>query len=421
MVHLPDEAQIKFQFPKKLQTICLALIAAGLVLIALQIFLPWHADHGGHGEHGGGHAEEHSAHGWNPRLFYSLHLALLVVLPLTVGGIFFVAVNHLAGTMWNVTIRRVAETYWWYLPVAFVLMAIILLGGGMDTIFALWTHAPADDPLVPKKSWWLIPGVFEARNLIAVLVWALFGFLFWKQSTAQDGDGKIARTRLMAKLGGGFLVIFGLTWSMSAFDLTMSMYPHWFSTIWGIYIFAGLALTFYASMVLWIYFLKGRGYYGESVNENHLHDLGKFLRGHTIFWAYISVSQFMLIWYAHIPEETVWYQYRLKGGWYFVTIALTFVRFVLPFFLLLKREKVRDLNYMMRISILIIFGQVLDMYWATYPILAHGDFVPFSWQELGPLLFVGGSFVLIVGKMLERNALIPKKDPRLEQCLHFHQ
>lgn len=424
-----SEEKLQFRMPAKLQTICLALIGIGLalsVVLALDLQPHWTIGGGHHAEHGeASHGDGHDGHGehhaWNPRFFFAIHWAALVAIPLGLGGIFFVAVNHLAGSMWNVTVRRIAENYWWFLPVPLVLLAIVFFGGGMDSVFAHWVHAPADDPLIPKKTWWLARGAFEGRNIAVVLIWILFGFLFWKQSIAQDQDGSIARTRLMAKLGGGFLVLFGLTYSVSGWDLSMSTYPHWFSTIWAIYIFAGLALTLYASLILWVWYLKKNGYYGDALNENHFHDLGKFLFGHTIFWTYIAVSQYMLIWYAHIPEETVWYKYRLDGAWYYVTILLVITRFLLPFFLLVRREPKRDYNYMMRVAILILFGQVLDMFWVLYPVLEHGGAVPIVISELGPLLIVGGAYVLIVGKMLERHSLIPRKDPRLEECLHFHQ
>lgn len=474
MVQLPEESKLKFEFPKKLQTICIAMIAAGLVAWGIEFAFPTELGHHGHGEehaqelesgadeHGAGpgsaenagaiaaqaapavhsgegrittiaetegddHAEGDSDHEGTKgakkrmRFFYALHLGLLFALPLALGGVFFAALQHISGAAWSVTIRRVAETYWFYLPVVFILMAVIFFTGGMDTIFKLWVHAPADDPLMPSKTWWLDYSSFIARNLIFVALWILFGYLFWKYSTAQDEDGKLSRTRTMAKFGGGFLVLFGLTYSANSWDLSMSMYPHWFSTMWAIYTFAGLALTLYASLILWIWFLKRSGYYGDAVNENHLHDLGKFLFGHTIFWAYIGFSQYMLIWYAHIPEVTGWFKYRTTGGWYAVTILLAVVRFGIPFFALVKRDVKRNWNYMAVMSVIIIIGQVWDIYWYTYPVMAHGDFVMFGIPELGSVLFVLGSFVLVVGKMLERAPLIPKKDPRLEECLHFHQ
>ncbi|MCB1315676.1 MAG: hypothetical protein KDK27_06960, partial [Leptospiraceae bacterium] len=223
------------------------------------------------------------------------------------------------------------------------------------------------------------------------------------------------------RFGAGFLVIFGLSYSISSWDLGMSLEPHWFSTLWALYFFAGLALTTFAVLILWVWYLKRNGYYGDVVNENHFHDLGKFMFGHTIFWAYMAVSQYMLIWYSHIPEEITFFHSRNQGAWWYVSVFLVILRFVLPFFLLVKREWKRNYNYMAIISVLVLVGQIVDMYWILYPTMHHGDFIPFFWQEVGPLLFVFGSYVLVVGKMLERQQLIPVKDPRLEECLHFHQ
>ncbi len=458
MVSLPEESKLQFKIPKQLQTICLALVAVGLVLTVIQavIALPGgDAHHGGdhHAEaadHGdAAHAEDHAAdengdaahgedhavaeehgeedhgehHGYTAkmRFFYSLHLALLILIPLSLSGVYFSAYNHLSGAAWSVTVRRVAENFFWGLPVAFVLLLVILFLGIGD-VFHHWVGKAESDHLIAHKEPYLNVGFFTVRNIIIFLVWMVFGYLFWRWSTKQDEDGKLGRTKMLARLGGGFLVVFGLTYSVSTWDLAMSLYPHWFSTLWALYIFAGLALTLFATLILWTYFLKKAGYYGDTFNENHFHDLGKFMFGHTIFWAYMAVSQYLLIWYGHIPEVTTYYKYRTTGGWYYVTFFLVIARFAIPFFALVRRDVKRNWNYMAVLSAWILFGQVLDMYWIVYPTLdGHGAFIMFSWQELGPLLMVAGAFIYLVAWGLSRNSLIPKKDPRLEECLHFHQ
>ncbi|MEQ9367227.1 MAG: hypothetical protein RIF32_23550, partial [Leptospirales bacterium] len=204
MVSLPDESKLKFQFPKKLQTICLALIGGGLLLTFIQLGVVMLTDDHQHGTesahvetadaHGATaaesataddeHAEEHAAAHHSSkftRFFYSLHLALLVALPLSLGGIFFVAINVLSGAAWSVTVRRLAENYFWYLPVVVGLMVIIFAFGFGD-VFHHWVHAPETDLLIKHKEAWLNVPFFIGRNLLWALVWILFGYFFWKHS-----------------------------------------------------------------------------------------------------------------------------------------------------------------------------------------------------------------------------------------------
>ena len=441
--------ELEFRFSPGLRSFTIILMAVGLLLIAAQLFFPWHKP--GHepgpspasvptssleqkapiGSVGEGKAAESSSakekekseknehHAGNPRLFLSLHLALLLALPLALGGLYFVAFNHVSGSIWNITIRRLAEHSVYYLPIVFILMLVVFYGAG--DVFHHWVHAPKDDKLIALKSAWLNLSAFIGRNILCFALWLVFGLLFIKKSLAQDKDGEVKRTRSLAKYSAAFLVIFALTYSSNSWDLSMSLEPHWFSTLWALYTFSGLALTIFAALVLWVWYLKKQGYYGASFNENHLHDLSKYIWGHSIFWAYMAVSQYMLIWYAAIPEETAFYRTRVDKGWIYVSFALVFLRFVFPFLLLLKRESKRKFGYMASIAVLILVGQVWDMYWIAYPTLAHGELVLLSWQELGPLAFVIGSYIFVMARSLEKHSLIPRKDPRLEACLHFHQ
>ncbi len=431
MVQLPDENRLQFKFTGGLRNFALALIGAGLVLVLLQIVFPWHP----HQEEAGVAATtaEHHAGYENPRLFMSLHLGLLIALPMAAGGLFFLLANHLSGAAWSVTVRRIAENYIWFLLFVLVLMLVIFFGGSLTgpdhgsfgQVFHHWVHAEPDDAIINWKKGWLNVPFFIGRNLLIVVVWFIMGFLLYRLSVSQDSTGDAGSTKKMAKISAVGAVIFALTFSASAWDLSMSLEPHWFSTMWAVYIFAGTGLTLYATLILWIWYLKRNGYYGSTLNENHIHDLGKYMFGHTVFWGYIGVSQFLLIWYAHIPEETIFYFTRgghtWTSGWAYVSVFLVLIRFLFPFLLIIRRDVKRNINYMAGISLLILMGQVVDMYWIAYPTLHHGEFIAFSWQELGPVLLVFGSFILIVGMGLARTSLIPRKDPRLEECLHFHQ
>lgn len=420
MSMLPENAELQFRFSPKLKRFAIFLILLGLLLIAAQVLFPWRLP---------GHSLEplskDSVTSWkagvydNPRLFFSIHLAFLLALPLALGGLYFTAFNHVSGSSWNVSVRRLAEHSVYYLPMVFILMLLVFVGS--DHVFHHWLHAPKDDKLIAWKSPWLnLPG-FIGRNILSMLLWFFFGLVFIKKSLAQDRDGEVKHSRSLAKYSAAFLVFFALTYSFHAWDFSLSLEPHWFSTLWAVYIFSGLALTIFAALALWLWYLKRQGYYGKAFNENHLHDLGKYIWGHSIFWAYIAVSQYMLIWYAAIPEETAFYKTRVEKGWIYVSFGLVLVRFVLPFLLLLKRESKRKFGYMACVSVLVLLGQVWDMYWIAYPSLAHGELIGFSWQEVGPLAFVAGSYIFVLAKALGKHSLIPKKDPRLEACLDFHQ
>lgn len=425
---LPEEKALNFQLSPKLKIVCMALIAFGLATLAYQIAFPWHPPvaeaaegHAAAGEHAAG----------NPRLFMSLLLALLVALPLGLGGLYFVAFNHLAGAAWCVTIRRIAESYFPYLLVVLALMAAVFFG--MKNVYSHWMltteggHADIADHLLQVKRPWLNPGFFVTRNFAFVLLWLGFGFVLWKKSTDQDTDGQVEHTRSLAKWSAVFVILFALTYSASAWDLTMSLEPHWFSTMWGPYCFAGLALTAFSSLILWIWYLKSSGYFGDALNENHYHDMGKYMWGHSIFWAYVMICQYLLIWYAHIPEETIFYRKRIYTPelgfqpWAIVSLLLILVRFVIPFFFIIQRKAKRNIKHLGIGACIVLLGQVIDMYWVTYPTLANGDFVMFDLRELGTISLVAGSFILVTAWSLSRKSLVPKGDPRLEECLHWHQ
>ncbi len=413
MASLSDYTKLQFKLDSKLRNVALGIFLIGLILTILQIIFPWHSSHGG--EHHG-----------NPRLFYSLHLAFLVFLPLTIGAIFFVMMHHLSGAAWSVTIRRLAETHFWFLPVLLIVLLIILIFGIGD-IFHHWVHASPEDELIKHKSGWLNTNFFIGRNIIIFIIWTIFGWYLWNISVKQDKDGAFEHTPKLAKISAGFAVVFGITISTTSWDLSMSVEPHWFSTIWAVYIFAGVLLTSFSALAIWAYFLKKAGYYENTLREDHIHDIGKYLWGTSIFWAYIGIaSQFLLIWYGHIPEETVFYNTRIYNDdlthnpWAIVSLLLIIFRFILPFFLLIKRESKRNFGWLAGVSAFIIFGQIWDMYWVLYPTLDHGHFVMLSWQELGTLMLFTGLYILVISYGLTKSKLIPIKDPRLEECLHIH-
>lgn len=416
-MHVPSNDKLDFKITPKFRNISLALIGVGLVLTVLQIVAPWH------GEYSHAATSGYS----NPRLFMSINLALLVGIPVILGGIFFSALHHISGAAWSTSVRRLAESFFWAMPVLIIFFSIVIYG--MHDVFHHWMSYEANtgDSILDGKIGYLNQDSFIWRNIAIFAIWVLFGFLFWNTSVKQDADGEFKHTSLMTKLGAGFIVVFGLTYSVSSWDLGMSVEPHWFSTMWAIYFFMGLGLSVFAAIIIWIWYLKREGYAQESINTEHIHDLGKWMWGFTASWAYIALgSQFLLIWYATIPEETIFYRIRMfnvdgsYNAWGFMALLIVMLRWIVPFFLLITRKSKRNLNWLAINSVIILIGQVIDMYWVLYPTLDAGNFIWLSWQELGPLLLLSGSFMLSVAWGLSRAKLIPVKDPRLEECLHSH-
>ena len=412
----PSGKAYQFVISPRLQRLSFILIAVGIVAALLQWIFPWHAPESHVIEAGAGHAVKHI----NPRFFVSTHLALLFAIPLSLGGIYFTALHFLTGSSWSVSLRRLAENFFWYLPVILLLMVIVFIGA--DDVFHHWLQAPADDHLIELKKPWLNFEGLVSRNLLWLVLWFILGFLIWKHSISEDRQGSLLHRKHLKRYSAIFMVVFALTYSMNSWDFSLSLEPHWFSTLWAVYSFAGFVLTLYAALVLWTWYLRRQGFYGGSLNENHLHDLSKFLWGFSIFWAYMAISQYMLIWYAGIPEEMYYYKLRNDGAWWYVTITLTLLRFVAPFLLIIKRDTKRSWNKMALFALLILVGQVWDLYWMIYPTMVpKGDFVFLSWQELGMLSFVIGSYILVVAKALRRHSLVPLKDPDLDKCVNFHQ
>lgn len=402
-----NDKEISFKMPGDLRFKLLGMIVVGIISFAAAFVAMGHTA----SRHEGGHS--------NPA-WSALLVATFFVLATSVMGLFFTAISHITGSKWSITVRRVIETYSKFIPVGTILLGIVFLG--LHDLYE-WSHPEvvAKDHLIHHKSAWLNSGFFVSRLIGFGLIWSLFGYLFYKNSTSQDQDRNVSYTKSNVKLSAAFLIIFALSFSVTSFDLLMSLTPHWFSTMFGIYAFAGSYQAAFATFIVVIAVLKKAGYLGELVNENHIHDLGKFLLSFTVFWAYIGFSQFMLIWYANIPEETFWYEQRLVGGWAPLTIAMPILKFVLPFVLLLNRPSKRDLGYLTKVAVWVIFIQILELYWIVFP----SNFETFN--PIGLVVTLGvsigamGLFGFVLFKSLESNKLVPLGDPRFDECLHHHQ
>lgn len=340
--------------------------------------------------------------------FYFANMAL--------AGLFFAAINHVAKAGWSVTVRRIGESFTSYLPLAFASFLVLLAGAG--SLYSWTDKALAhSDHLIAAKTAYLNMPFFIVRIVVFFGAWLLFKKLIVGSSVAQDKTGDERITVKQVGYSIAFVLVFAISYSLFSVDTLMSLEPHFFSTIWGVYCFAGLFQAFFAAFILVTVHLMNKGLLRGLVNENHLHDLAKFMKAFTIFYAYIAFSQFMLIWYANLPEETFFYIDRTMGGWMAATASLFILKFAVPFLLLLPRWAKRTPAHLVFVSILILIMQYVDIHWMVYPNLDKERWL-FGPLEVGAFLFFAGLFVMAVTNFLAKNPIVPLKDPRVEEAVH---
>jgi hypothetical protein len=339
---------------------------------------------------------------------------------LGIGGLFWAAIQWLTGAMWSAPVRRISESFSAYLPVA--LVTTVILGFGIHHLY-IWSDMKhvSGDVVLEGKSGYLNAKFMMIRDIGGVLLWMFFAKKFIGNSLAQDSSGDYAYTARNRSLSPAFMIVFGLSFTLMAFDQLMSLDPHWYSTMFGVYCFAGMFYSTLALHGVMTVALLRRHKLDGIVNDNHLHDLGKFMFAFTVFWAYIAFSQFMLIWYANLPEETGYFIHRFNGNWMGVSIYLLVGKFVVPFFLLLPRGMKRTPGVLWFAGVWMLFSQWIDVLWMVQPEFFK-DGPSIGWIELGvPLGFIG-LFGLSVSYFLSKNNIVAIGDPRLkESVFHHHQ
>jgi len=282
-------------------------------------------------------------------------------------------------------------------------------------------HAQIHTELMAKKSGWLNKNFFYIRALLYFLIWSFLALRMLGYSVTQDTTKDPQLTVRAQAFAPAATFLFALSLTFAAVDWIMSLEPTWFSTIFGVYYFACAVVSSYAVIILVTLALRTSGPLQGAVTPEHYHDLGKLMFGFLVFWAYIGFSQFMLIWYAALPEETTWYHNRWDfGPWAKVSMAVLIGHFVVPFFWLISRNFKRNLGRLQVGAAILLVMHVVDIYWFVMPNYALGsnDFT-FSWIDAACLLAVGGVYGALVFFRMGKQALVPVGDPRLERSLHF--
>ncbi|MGE0764021.1 MAG: molybdopterin oxidoreductase [Bdellovibrionales bacterium] len=392
--HGQPQAPGSLSLSPRLKTVCAALIAVGLLILV-------------------GTIVKNPARGWHSFVvgyFYFTSLAL--------GGLFFTAIQHLTKAGWSVNVRRLAESFTAFLPFA-AIGAVLLFVGGPKLYLWFNSEAMAADPILHQKVPYLNKMFFAIRLIVFFGLWMWFAKVIVGRSLQQDKTGDEQLTHKQVGTSIAFIMVFALSYSFFSVDAVMSLAPKFFSTIFGVYCFAGLFQATIATMILTIGYLRKKGKLEGFVNENHMHDLGKFLFAFTVFWAYIAFSQYMLIWYANLPEETFFFMPRLEGSWAWVSAALLLLKFVVPFLALLPQWAKRSYTHLMVVSVWVLVMQFLDIYWLVYPNY-NAEQVIFGLPEIAGMAFCGGLFLLSMMRFLSQNSVVAIKDPRIHESLGHH-
>jgi len=326
------------------------------------------------------------------------------------GGYMFVSINRAVNSHWAVVPRRLAEAFMSFLPVAFVLFLILLAGIVMegDHIYKWMGHDAGIKS--PTKASWLSFGPFAIRSVIFFLLWIFVARKLTNYSLAQDGGQNADLSTKANRFAIAAMLLFAPSYAFFSYDLIMSLEHKWFSTMFTVYTFAGIFQSTMALMV--IVFVKLKNNQLKNVaTASHVKDISGLLFAFTIFMCYVGFSQFMLIWYANLPEETFYYMKRSEGGWVIITYAVWFFKFIVPFFGLLGQGQKKHERWLMLVCWGVLVGQFLDLYWMIFP-ARNAELVPVSWIEIGTLAMFTGLFGYFVSRWMTKHPLIPVGDPK---------
>lgn len=354
----------------------------------------------------------------NPKqFFFSWLVSFLYFLSLALGGLFFVLIQYASQGRWGIVVRRIGETIFATIPVFAILFVPLLFG--LHDLYSWSVPGAADlDALLRWKAPYLNVRFFVIRAALYFVCWSFIALFYYLLSRGQDATGELAVSARLRRLSGPCLIVLALTQTFAAVDWIVSLTPHWYSTMFGVYFFAGSFIGFIALLSVVVPAMLRAGLLDSVITAEHLHDIGKFLFAFMAFWAYIAFSQFLLIWYANLPEETFWFRTRLQGSWEIVSILLMAGHFGVPFFYLMGRDVKRKGWTLALGGAWLLAMHFVDVYWLVMPAL-HPEGVRATALDAAAFVAVGGCFVAAAAWLMRRQALVPLRDPRLTESLLF--
>ena len=343
-------------------------------------------------------------------------VAFVFFLTIALGCLYFVLMHTAMQGAWGVVVRRVAENAAATLPLFALLFVPIALG--LSDLYP-WSHADAGgDVLLRWKRPYLNEGFFLLRAALYFVVWSAIALWFLRLSRRQDDVTDPALAARLRRWSAPLLIPLALTHTFAAVDWLMSLDPRWYSTIYGVYSFSGSLVGAFAFLALATVWLRRAGPVPSAFSREHLHDLGKLLLTFTVFWAYIGFSQYFLIWYGNLPEETVFFRHRLEGSWGNASVFLAVGHFAAPFLFLLPRATKRNPVALSAVAVWLLLMHLLDVYWLVVPSVGAAGPRP-GLADAGALLAVGGAFLGAFGWLTRRHPLLPVGDPRLAESMAF--
>jgi len=382
------------------------------------------SDHGDsdHGHESSGHEYDHDKHVFNQlhnKPWAAIYVPALFFMMISLGVLAFYAIQRASQAGWSIVLYRIMEgiTSYLFLGCVFVLIILGFSALKFNHLF-IWMdpEVVAHDEIIRNKIGYLNIPFFFIRAIIYIAGWVIYREITRRLSLQQDDNNDISIHKKLFKFSAGFLVFFLVSESMMSWDWIMSIDPHWFSTLFGWYVFASMAVSAVTTIALISIYLKSKGYL-PNVNDNHIHDLGKFMFGFSVFWTYLWFSQFMLIWYANIPEEVVYFITRMDD--YTIPFwGMVVINFILPFLILVSSNFKRVYWIITMAGIIILVGHYIDVYNMIMP-SAVGDKWGFGIPELASLMFFAGLFIFIVFSTLTKAPLEAKGDPFNEESKKF--
>lgn len=409
--------KLQFQVPAKTKTWSMALMAIG----AVAAIGGWVFD-----------KTDHHQYWWANLLISSFFFFAI-----SIAAMFFYAVQYAAEVAWTAQLKRIFEAMFAYVPVGIAVVIVVLLAGQFHLHHIYhWMdpevvdpNSPSYDAIIANKMPFLSSWFFWLRVIMYAATFIIFGRLFRKWSLLEDESPSIDLHLKQYRRGALFLVFFAVFSSTIAWDWLMSIDTHWYSTMYGWYIFSGMWVTCMIFATLLLLWLKQKGYYAK-VNDSHIHDMGKWVFAVSMLWSYLWFCQYMLIWYSDIPEEITYFKERydhyMYGMW-----AIFFVNFAVPFYVLIARDAKRNVKFLWRVCVIIFLSHFFDLYMAVIPgtihghlewgLGEHGHHITFTWWfEIGMFLGFLGLFIMIVTNALSKAKLIPVNHPYLNESENHH-